>query len=116
MRDLALEREDEHFVPRRPRLEREPAHQQRGRDVVRQVSHNPHGPAFHIGGEIDGHGIARDDGEAIAKTLREFVQGSNATLVPLDRNHAFCAECEQRAGEAAWSRPDFDDGDTFERS
>src|SRR5262249_55316387 len=66
--------------------------------------------------EIDLHRIPRNDAEPLAEAIRKLLQGRNAALVALDRNHTICAERQQRAGEAARARPDLNDRDACERS
>src|SRR5689334_24169268 len=46
--------------------------------------------------------------------VRQFLQRRHATLVALDRDHALCAEREERARQPARPRTHFDDGHALE--
>src|SRR5262249_17878474 len=70
---------------------------------------------LHVQCEIDLRRIAGNHAEPVAEMVAEFLQGRNAALVALDRNHASCAERQQRAGEAARARPDLNDRHALER-
>ena len=76
------------IVPGRPRLERQPGDQQRGRDVVGQVGDDADRAAVEIGRRIDLQRVAGDDIEPAGIMRRDLLQRRDGALVALDRDDA----------------------------
>src|SRR5262249_39237388 len=107
--DLALEHQHEPVVPGRPRLEREPADQQRGGNVVGQVRKDARRGTAEERTRIEVEGIADDDLKASWIPHSDLVERRDRAVVALDRDHLARACGEKRTGEAARPGTDLDD-------
>ncbi len=114
--DLALEHQHHHVVPGRPRLDREPVHQQRGRDVVGQVGNDLRWLAAEHRARIEALRVGVHDLEPPGITLRNVVERRQRALVAFDGDDAPGAQRQQRARQAAGAGADLDDGGAFERT
>src|SRR3546814_10243209 len=84
----------------------EPAGEQRGADIIREVGDDVIGAA---GGRVgvDRHRVAVDHGQPAIERLRQFAEEGQAAVVALDRDHP-CAGTEQRARQAAGTGTDLE--------
>src|SRR5262249_48837882 len=114
--DLALEHQHEPVVPGRPRLEREPADQQRGGNVVGQVRNDARAGAAEERTRIEVQGIADDNPEASRIPHSDLVERRDRALVALDRDHLARACSEKRTSEPAPPGTDPDDVHALERT
>ena len=113
---LALEHQHHHVVPRRPRLDREPADQQRGRDVVGQV-----GDDFRLGAaeqrpRIESLRVGVDDIQPSRITSRNRLKRGQRACVVFDGDDTPRAQRQQRPRQPAGARPDLDNGRILKRT
>ncbi len=106
--DLLLEHQRERPPPGRPAIERHPADEQRGADIIGQVRCDVRAFA-RFGALINLHGVVGQHPEAPARRLVELGQRRQAPVVALDRHH-IRPRFEQRAGQPAGAGADFIDG------
>ena len=111
LRDLLLEHQRERRPVGWPGLDRQPAHEKFGADIVGQIGDDPDVlMASGERGEVGRQCIARDDGEPAGIVCGDFLQRGKAALVALDRDDMLCAIEKQRACQAAGTGADLDDG------
>src|SRR5262249_35360829 len=113
--DLALEHQHEPVVPGRPRLEREPADQQRGGNVVGQVRNDARAGAAEERTRIEVERIADYDPEASRIPHSDLVERRDRAVVALDCDHLARACSEKRTGEPARPGTDLNDIHALER-
>src|SRR5262249_36853678 len=113
--DLALEHQHEPVVPGRPRLEREPADQQRSGNVVGQVRNDARGGAAEERRTEVG-GIPANDPGASRIPRSDLVERGDRAVVAFDRDHPARAGGEKRTGEAARPGTDLDGVHALERT
>ena len=82
------------FIPGRPWFDREPAHKESCRDIVRQVCYDAGPFRTQLLKEIDGKSVACHDIEPSRITSGDFLQRSYRTLIPFDSDDAAGAERE----------------------
>ena len=114
--DLALKHQHHHVVPGRPWLDREPVHQQRGRDIVGQVGDDFCTFAAQHRAGIEALRVGVHDLEPPGIALGDIVERGQRALVAFDRDDALGAQRQQRARQAAGAGADLDDGGAFERT
>ncbi len=114
--DFALEHENGGIVPRRPGLDAKPLHEERGRDVVRQVGDDAHRAGRKTLARIEAESVGRHNVEPVRIERGNLLQGGNGPFVALDRDHTGGAERQQSAGESARSGTDFQHGNAGEFS
>ena len=100
--DLKLEHQSEPFPDGRLT---QPADQQGGADIVRQIGdHLARGG--HQGGQIAAERVAGDQSEAACRGGDQILQGGDRAVVEFNRQHGFGRTRQQRPGQPARSRPD----------
>src|SRR5262245_17799276 len=114
--DFALEHQREPVVPRRPWLERQPADQQCGGNIVRQIRNDPRRRRTEERARIEVEGVAGNDLEPPGVACGDLLQRGNRALVALDCDHASRAGHEQGTREPTGAGADFDHLHAFERT
>ena len=109
--DLPLEHQGQAFVAARFV---EPAQQQRGRDVVRQIGDDLARRGHQVR-DVDSQRIAFDDRQPAGESGFEFAQRGDAALVAFDRGDVLGTFQQQRSGETAGAGADLDDVGVIER-
>ena len=104
---LALEHERQALPVRRPGLGREPADEERRRDVVGKVRDDAERPAGGERRKVEVERIALDDRQPAGSGGGDLLQRRQRAGIALDRGDVLGALEEQRARQAArpWSRP-----------
>src|SRR6516162_3825301 len=104
--DLALKHQGQALILADPL---EPADQQRGGDVVREVSHDFAGRIRELG-RIEPQRVAGDELKPVRVGRGKLAESGEASRVALDRDDPACAGGQQCPGQAAGAGADFDNG------
>ena len=114
--DFALKHQHHRVVPRRPRLDRKPIDQKRGRNIVGQVGDDfcARGPEPRT--RIEVLGVGADDFQPSRISLRDFLERGEGAFVALHRDHVARSHGQQGARQSPRTGTDLDHGGIFQRA